>query len=64
MPVHVQARWRQLSETYVVKDLFGTNAATNAALREVKLHNLHDLVGETEYTTVSVKKSATPTRRR
>ena len=55
VPAHVQDRWREISATFCVKDLFGTNAAAARALRDVKLNSLHDLVGETEYSAVPVK---------
>jgi len=60
VPDHVKARWQQVSPSYVVKDLFGSNAAANATLREVKLRNLQDFVGETEYASVVVKKVNQP----
>ena len=55
VPDHILARWQQVSKNFVVKDLFGPNAAANVTLRGVKLTGLKDLVGATEYSSVPVK---------
>lgn len=55
VPKHILDRWKLISPKRKVKDLFGTNAKSNVALRDIRLKMLLDLTGETEFSKMPAK---------